>query len=120
MKSFNWARVVGSSFGSLIAEERGILKHFEKPAHLDLRIDVSASYLGNLVDELLEIDMREPVRKLLDMRDDLTKDVMIVKVCRLWRWDVVEGHVSRRECQGSFCAVGERMRRDRFTVSTSK
>lgn len=78
---------------NLILEEGRALKHFEKSTYLDFRIDVVISNLGKLVDELLEIDMREPIRKLLDMLDDLTQDIMIVKLCRLRRWDFVERHV---------------------------
>ena len=89
---------LGSSCGielrSLVTEERGPLKDFEKPAHLLFGIDISISDLGNLVDELLEIDAWELIHELLNMFDDLTKDVMIVKLCRIWCRDVFERHVS--------------------------
>ena len=83
----------GIELQGFITEERSVLKHLQKSAHLDFCIDLSFPNLGDLVNELLEVDMRKPVRKLLDMLDDLAKDIVVIELCRIWRREVFERHL---------------------------
>ncbi len=73
-------------------EEGRVREHFDEAADLSLGVNIMIPYLRELVDELVKIDVRKANFEILDILDDLAKDIVIVELCRIWYSTVLQRH----------------------------
>ena len=89
-----------------MVEKGSVCEYLNEATHLSFGIDIMAPHLGELIDKLVKVDVWKVNFEVLDVFDNLAKDVVIVELRRIWYWMVLQRHAVGCSIDSLHCLDG--------------